>query len=329
MIQVTPLSQRNSNWSSIKLGYGEGTIGNYGCLLTAITAGVNSKGANLTPAHANEILKKNNGFTDYGTKNLIIWAALTRSFSQIKSNGIPIPYDNAKAVQMINAGIPVIVMVDGSPIGASQHWVLYIGDRKMMDPWTGKIEDTGKYTPLKLVEWELQQISEQPMEDYYLGIDLNNKESVKVCVQTWKDVIDGKYIKKEDHERTLQEQDNKHKEELSKKDGKIEELQQYKNDNPNWESKYNTLELNAELRLKAELEKAELDCQTELKEQQNNNLLEHEKELNLLRDKIEELENREPTKIIYRETPLEERFAEKTLSEKVIAILEIISARKK
>ncbi len=35
------------------------------------------------------------------------------------------------------------------------------------------------------------------MSDYYKGIDLNNKESIKVCVDAWKDVIDGKYIKKE------------------------------------------------------------------------------------------------------------------------------------
>lgn len=34
--------------------------------------------------------------------------------------------------------------------------------------------------------------------DYYRGIDLTNKESIKACVDAWKDVVDGKYVKKED-----------------------------------------------------------------------------------------------------------------------------------
>jgi len=35
-------------------------------------------------------------------------------------------------------------------------------------------------------------------ETYFLGIDLTNIESVKVCIQMWKDVVDGKYVKKEE-----------------------------------------------------------------------------------------------------------------------------------
>uniref|UniRef100_A0A7C5URM9 CHAP domain-containing protein n=1 Tax=candidate division CPR3 bacterium TaxID=2268181 RepID=A0A7C5URM9_UNCC3 len=34
------------------------------------------------------------------------------------------------------------------------------------------------------------------LDDYYLGIDLNNKESIKVCVSTWKRVIDGEFVEK-------------------------------------------------------------------------------------------------------------------------------------
>jgi hypothetical protein len=51
--------------------------------------------------------------------------------------------------------------------------------------------------------------------DYYLGIDLNNKESVKVCVQTWKDVVDGKFIKKEEYEKVVAERDELKKKQLS------------------------------------------------------------------------------------------------------------------
>ena len=34
------------------------------------------------------------------------------------------------------------------------------------------------------------------MPNFYKGIDLSNEESVKVCVDTWKDVVDKKYITK-------------------------------------------------------------------------------------------------------------------------------------
>lgn len=35
-------------------------------------------------------------------------------------------------------------------------------------------------------------------EQYYLGIDLTNIESVKVCIEMWKKVVDGLYVKKEE-----------------------------------------------------------------------------------------------------------------------------------
>ena len=51
--------------------------------------------------------------------------------------------------------------------------------------------------------------------DYYLGIDLNNKESVKVCIQTRKDVVDGKFIKKEEYEKVVNELNELKKNQLS------------------------------------------------------------------------------------------------------------------
>ena len=34
------------------------------------------------------------------------------------------------------------------------------------------------------------------METYYKGIDLNNTDSVKVCIDIWQEVVNKKYIKK-------------------------------------------------------------------------------------------------------------------------------------
>jgi hypothetical protein len=51
--------------------------------------------------------------------------------------------------------------------------------------------------------------------DYFLGIDLNNKESVKVCVQTWKDVVDGKFIRKEEYDKVVNELNELKKKQLN------------------------------------------------------------------------------------------------------------------
>ena len=52
------------------------------------------------------------------------------------------------------------------------------------------------------------------MSNIYKGLDLTNKESMKVCVDTWKDVIDGNYIKKKDCDKIKEDYKNQQKEEL-------------------------------------------------------------------------------------------------------------------
>lgn len=162
-MNITPLSQRDTKWASQKLGFGTGTIGSYGCLITAVAIGINSQGANLGVGEVNDKLKSVNGFAG-DTKNLLVWSALPKAFPQIKSNGIPEAYNNDVAIGMLNRGIPVIVEVDGTPIGAPSHWILLIGGGKMCDPWTGKIEATSKYAIRKMIRWEMQTVA-QPTND--------------------------------------------------------------------------------------------------------------------------------------------------------------------
>jgi len=57
----------------------------------------------------------------------------------------------------------------------------------------------------------------QPKEMSYKGIDLNNKESIKVCVDSWKDIVDGKYVRKEDYNKKIKQL----KEDFVKKETKI------------------------------------------------------------------------------------------------------------
>lgn len=187
-------SQRDDRWKLKKLGNGTGTIGSYGCTLTSITSGISAFGSTLTPLEANEKLKAVGGFGGT-TENLIVWSALSKAFPQIKSVGIPEAYNNEKAKQMLDRGMPVVVKVNGSSIGASSHWCLLVGNQKMLDPWTGNIVPTSTYPILSLVAWELQKT--ETMADYYKGLDLTNKDSMRVAVDEWYNVSQGMYAKAE------------------------------------------------------------------------------------------------------------------------------------
>ena len=55
------------------------------------------------------------------------------------------------------------------------------------------------------------------VSDVYKGIDLGNRESIKVCVDAWKDIFDGNYIKKEDCDRIKEEEIKRLKEDFERK----------------------------------------------------------------------------------------------------------------
>lgn len=147
MIQTTPLSQRDPKWANLTLGYGTGTIGQYGCTITAITMLLNSKGANLNPSQVNDKMKDAGAFVG----NLVWWAKLPQAFPQITSVYKYYTYDNEIVKGLIKQGYPVVVCVDGTPIGSSQHWVLYVGDQTLLDPWDGKGKPTSTYKALEFV----------------------------------------------------------------------------------------------------------------------------------------------------------------------------------
>ena len=150
MIQTTPISQRDPRWANITLGFGPGTISQYGCTVTAITMLLNSKGAGLNPQQVNDIMKDKGAFAG-DPANLVWWAKLPQAFPQITSVFKYYSYDNEVVKGLIKQGYPVVVCVDGTPIGSSQHWVLYIGDQTLLDPWDGKGKPTSTYKALEFV----------------------------------------------------------------------------------------------------------------------------------------------------------------------------------
>jgi len=130
---MTIYSQRDIAWKSLLMG--SGNIGNYGCLITCI-----GMLCNLTPKEVNEKIKSVKGYEG----NMVIWGKLSTAIPGLSFIKRVKSYNNSDVL----ANLPCAVEVDGSPIGGDKHWVLYIGNKKMLDPWTGTERPTSAYTPV-------------------------------------------------------------------------------------------------------------------------------------------------------------------------------------
>lgn len=145
------LSQNDPRWKDKLLGTANGTIGMYGCTITAIAMKFG-----VTPDFLNERLLTVNGYLN---GNLVIWKKIEEALPGVTFIYKYSQYDN----EMVKKNIPCIVEVDASPIGGSRHWVLFIGNQQLYDPWDGKQKSTGTYKPLSfvLVNGEYKNQSEQ------------------------------------------------------------------------------------------------------------------------------------------------------------------------
>lgn len=140
MIPTPVLSQRDTRWAKEKLGHSDLTIGSYGCTLTCITML-----AGLT-----DVLDTNNRMKKYGgfSGPLIYWSQVPQALKNLTFIGRYKIYNNDVVRDWVyNKKTPVIVEVDAGPIGSPQmsHFVLYIGDGKLVDPWAGKIRPTSDF----------------------------------------------------------------------------------------------------------------------------------------------------------------------------------------
>jgi len=140
---VTPLSQRDPRWKNKYLGFSKLTIGSYGCTLVSLTVLLNYiEGKNYTPDQVNENLKKVKAFSGA----LLYWSRVPLAYPSLKWIKRAYNYNNVEVGWYVyGKKLPVLVEVNASSIGAVRHWVLFIGNRQMCDPWVGKIEPTNKY----------------------------------------------------------------------------------------------------------------------------------------------------------------------------------------
>jgi len=132
-------SQRDPQWKNETLGT-KGTIGSVGCTVSCI-----GNLADLTPSEVNQRLKSVNGFAN---GNLVIWSKIEEAIPWLQFVWRGYEYNNYKVTKAIEENGGCLVEVSGARIGGSKHWLLFIGNRRAYDPWTGEEISTSLYTPI-------------------------------------------------------------------------------------------------------------------------------------------------------------------------------------
>lgn len=131
------LSQRDPRWRDIKLGFTTTTtIGSHGCTITCL-----AMISDTTPDYVNERLKAVKG---YAQGNLVIWTKIPEALPQLQFIERGTVYNNDR----VKNNLPALVEVNGLKIGGVRHWVVFIGNQKIYDPWYGNQNSTSFYTPL-------------------------------------------------------------------------------------------------------------------------------------------------------------------------------------
>lgn len=182
-------SQRDSQWASIKLGKSESTIGEAGCLITCI-----GMASDLTPKEVNTRLLSVDGYTN---GNLVTWTKVQAAIPWMQFEWRGTPYDNDRVKAAIEKNGFCLVEVDGSRIGGTRHWALYIGNGQMYDPWYGNQKATSYYSA---TGYAIINKVGDPQSSEYRGYDLSNVDSMKVCVDDHIKVVEGAFVDKSQYE---------------------------------------------------------------------------------------------------------------------------------
>ena len=201
------LSQQDPRWANIKLGTSAYYLWAKGCFLTEIAQAIGT-----TPDVVNEKLTALDGYADDGTgnKSLIIWDKIKEAFPEWTAS-YHAPYDNTVVVAMLGAGNKVLVEVGAQPIGGDGlHCTQYLGNAKCINCWpnpaveveTSFFPDVKAFvvlTKVAVAEPVAPVESAAPVENpnIYKGLDLTNTDSVKAAIDTWKDVEDGVFVRKD------------------------------------------------------------------------------------------------------------------------------------
>jgi hypothetical protein len=142
---MTTYSQRDSRWANITIGHSTSKISDFGCTIVCL-----ANMANVTPDVVNAFLTAVDGFL----VDRIIWKKIneTKLGLTFPEGGRHYGYNDAEVYQAIQDYGSVLVEVDYDGVVATpsdRHWVLYIGNHQLIDPWTGTIKPTSSYPLVK------------------------------------------------------------------------------------------------------------------------------------------------------------------------------------
>lgn len=203
-MQPLLLSQRDERWGRLTLGTSDVTIASHGCTITVLAMRFR-----LTPDVVNTVMKAFGGYVD---GNLVNWTKLNEAFPGISFVYRQREYKDTYN-ELISQHLPCPIEVDASPIGGNRHWVLYVGNGKIYDPWDGKEKSATAYrwTGFTLLKGEYYSKDEEEKKetpqaapsynpaDFY-GLDPTNRETFKITAKIWHEVVhEGKYISIEQH----------------------------------------------------------------------------------------------------------------------------------
>jgi hypothetical protein len=130
--------QNNPLWKDINLGTSKLTIGDYGCLVTAIGMTIEE-----TPNIVNKNLKAVGGFLGA----LVIWNKIGVAFPQLRFTWRGYRYDNTAALSQIKRNGFCLVEATNR-LNGGKHWVLFIGNQRLYDPATGTERSTRVYNSI-------------------------------------------------------------------------------------------------------------------------------------------------------------------------------------
>jgi len=151
-LDIKPISQRDPEFGSKKLGFGNGNISNYGCLLVCHTMLLQYYGEKVTVDSLNELYKSKKVFDG----NLINYWAAAKCFDDITAeDDIHNYYTEACDMDLVDKYLserkPVILGIGASPVnpkkvdydGMIDHFVLLTGKDEngeyiIIDPYFGE-----------------------------------------------------------------------------------------------------------------------------------------------------------------------------------------------
>jgi hypothetical protein len=130
-----------NNYPNVILGYGTGTIKQYGCTLACLSA---VSGIEILKLHN---MLKGTSFADSAfagaSRNLIYWLRLAQyTNGVIKHVWRGYGYDESAINKAITKHGFCLVEVQN---GSMKHWIVALGNRKALDPLTGGEISTSKY----------------------------------------------------------------------------------------------------------------------------------------------------------------------------------------